>query len=540
MPTRRTTAPTRADGEDLVRGAVAALEAGMVLCDAAGSVVHCNPSACRLLGWSADEAAGRPIWDPAWRAVGEDGSPFPAAAHPAVVTLASGEPCTQVVMGLGGEDGERRWLAIDARPLLRCGETTPYAVAVSLSDVTRFKAAEEELKRNVAAAREAEERLRLLQAALEHASDAVIITTPGLEAPDPRVLYVNPAFTRMTGYSQVEMLGRSPRVLQGEKTERGVLERVKREMRLGRAASAETVNYRKDGSEFRVEWTISPIHDRRGRVTHWMAMQRDVTRRRRQEEERRLVEEALRVSEARHRALTEALPDFVLRIGRDGTYLDCRGGRSEPLRQRPAELLGRRLTDVLPAPLAARIGRGIDRALGTGEMQIVEYDLEVRGESRSFETRLVQSGAQEVLAVVRDITERRRSEERQDRLQAVISKAAQEWQLTVDAIASPLLLLEPEGRILRMNEAARRLAGVEFQDAVLKPLARLGKGEPWKAMEALLGEVVAQLTTATVQVSDRKGRTWDVAVSPVNGQSRPLRLLAVALDVEAGLTAAQA
>jgi PAS domain S-box-containing protein len=268
-----------------------------------------------------------------------------------------------------------------------------------------------------------------------------------------------------------------------------------------------------------------------------MATQRDVTRRCRQEEERRLVEEALRVREARHRALTEAMPDFVLRLGRDGTYLDCRGGRAEPVRQRPAELLGRRLVDVLPAQLAARFGRGIDRALDTGEIQIVEYDLEVRGEERWFEARIVQSGSEEVLAVVRDITERRRTEERQEHLQGVISKAAQEWQLTVDSIASPLLLLEPEGRILRMNEAARRLAGVAFQDAVLKPLARLGKGEPWKAMESLLGEVAVQLTTATAQVSDRKGRTWDVAVSPVNGRVRPLRLIAVALDVEAGLTA---
>ncbi|HEY0781569.1 MAG TPA: PAS domain S-box protein, partial [Thermoanaerobaculia bacterium] len=405
------------------------------------------------------------------------------------------------------------------------------------ADVTRFKAAEEELRRDVAAARESEDRLRLLQAALEHASDAVMITTPGLEPPDPLVLYVNPAFTRLTGYTLAALSGRSARVLHGEKTERDVLEKMKRELRLGRPACGETYSYRKDGGESRAEWTISPIHDRRGRVTHWMATQRDVTRRRRQEEERRLVEEALRVSEARHRALTEALPDFVLRIGRDGTYLDCRGGRSEPLRQRPAEILGRRLVDVLPPDLAARIGRGIDRALDSGEIQVVEYELAVRGEARSFEARLVQAGTHEVLAVVRDITERRRSEERQGWLQAVVSKAAQEWQLTVDSIASPLLLLEPEGRILRMNEAARRLAGVAFQDAVMKPLARLGHGEPWKTIEALLAEVSSRLTTANVQVSDRKGRTWDVAVSPVSGRSRPLRLIAFAQDVEAGLSA---
>lgn len=121
---------------------------------------------------------------------------------------------------------------------------------------------------------------RLLEAAVESTAEPLLITSPELDPPGPRILYANPAFERMTGYTRAELLGKTPRVLQGPKTDRALLDRLRRQLEAGRPFRGETVNYRKDGSEYVVEWEIAAIRDGDGRLTHWVATQRDVTQRR--------------------------------------------------------------------------------------------------------------------------------------------------------------------------------------------------------------------------------------------------------------------
>src|SRR5437763_942546 len=79
-------------------------------------------------------------------------------------------------------------------------------------------------------------------------------------------------------------------------------------------------------------------------------------------------------------------------------------------------------------------------------------------------------------------------EERQAELQRLISRSALEWRLTFDAIAFPLLLVELDGRILRMNEAARDLGGVSYEGAIHHPLGVLGEGHPWRAVRWVRAE----------------------------------------------------
>ena len=126
-----------------------------------------------------------------------------------------------------------------------------------------------------------EERLQLLSLALDGTNDAMLITEAGpIEEPGPRILYANPSFYRMTGYSIEEVLGRSPRFLQGPATDRSVLRQIGARLREGQAARAEIENYRKDGSRFWVEMEITPIADSHGRRINLVSVQRDVTVRR--------------------------------------------------------------------------------------------------------------------------------------------------------------------------------------------------------------------------------------------------------------------
>lgn len=125
--------------------------------------------------------------------------------------------------------------------------------------------------------------LSLYKSVVESANDAVIVTTPELDRPGPQIVYVNSAFTRMTGWTAEEIQGQTPRVLQGPRTERELLDRLRRDLETQRSFHGEGINYRKDGSEYFVEWRIAPVEDA-GRVLYWVAIQRDVTLRKRTED----------------------------------------------------------------------------------------------------------------------------------------------------------------------------------------------------------------------------------------------------------------
>ena len=130
-------------------------------------------------------------------------------------------------------------------------------------------------------------------AILDAASESIIVTGANLDPPGPNIVYVNPAFERMTGWMADEIVGKSPRLLQGVKTDHSVFEDMRDALRRGDRWEGQAVNYRKNGAEFVMEWSITPLKDASGRTTHFVAVQRDVTAR---------VEAERRIAEAREAA----------------------------------------------------------------------------------------------------------------------------------------------------------------------------------------------------------------------------------------------
>ena len=180
------------------------------------------------------------------------------------------------------------------------------------------------IAREITDRKKVDERLRLLEAAVENANDAVVITEAeptGL--PGPRIVYVNPAFTRNTGYSAEEALGQSPRLLQGLETDPATRASIHQSLKKWKPVRIEILNYRKDGTQFWVELNIRPIANETGWYTHWVSVQRDVTARKareevREEENRRLdqrIQERtaeLQQTEARFRSVVEGLSEGIL------------------------------------------------------------------------------------------------------------------------------------------------------------------------------------------------------------------------------------
>jgi diguanylate cyclase (GGDEF)-like protein/PAS domain S-box-containing protein len=150
--------------------------------------------------------------------------------------------------------------------------------------------------------------IHLIEAAIQHVSEAVVITTTELDPPGPEIVYVNEGFCRMTGYAAEEVVGKTPRIFQGLKTDRVELDRLRQHLSRGEPfEGGEVINYRKDGSEYVLDWHIVPLRDDAGGITHWLAGQRDITK-------RKSLEESLRY-QALHDPLT-GLPNRLLFMDR--------------------------------------------------------------------------------------------------------------------------------------------------------------------------------------------------------------------------------
>jgi PAS domain S-box-containing protein len=134
------------DSEERYRSVMASMRDGVVLFDADGGIRACNASAERILGLTGEQITGRTARDPRWRVVHEDGLPVAWEDYPVMVTLRTGRPCPDVVMGVHKPDGTLTWVSINAQPLFREGEATPYAVVSTFTDISRRKQLERELQ----------------------------------------------------------------------------------------------------------------------------------------------------------------------------------------------------------------------------------------------------------------------------------------------------------------------------------------------------------------------------------------------------------
>ena len=112
---------------------------------------------------------------------------------------------------------------------------------------------------------------------LESMTESVLLTTTDLSSPGPYIIYVNPAFAAMTGWAREEVIGKSPRILQGPETEYGIFYDLREKLENGDIWSGRTINYKKSGESFYMQWSIVPIKNSAGEVHQYLAVQKDVT-----------------------------------------------------------------------------------------------------------------------------------------------------------------------------------------------------------------------------------------------------------------------
>jgi PAS domain S-box-containing protein len=217
-------------------------------------ITFANQEMSRLVGPTLEEMIGRRVWDL-----------YPDAEH------GSFHAFFQRVLdtGMRGKLIEfyprvSLWLEVHAHP-------TDEGLAVHFQDITQK--------------RQDEAQLYLLQACVDRMNDMLLITDAAPNQPGgPTVVYVNKAFERNTGYRADEIIGKTPSLLQGPKTQRETLNRINAQLKDWKPVREEVLNYTKQGEEFWLELDISPVADATGWYTHWIAIERNVTERKRADE----------------------------------------------------------------------------------------------------------------------------------------------------------------------------------------------------------------------------------------------------------------
>ncbi len=325
-------------------------------------------------------------------------------------------------------------------------------------------------------------------------------------------LAVNDAAVHHYGYTRTEFLGMTIKDIRPQAEIGKLLDNI--------ASSANDYNkagiwihQKKNGSLIDVEITSHRLNF--GGRSAELVLANDIT-------ERLQAETRLLKSEERYRRLVETAPDAIYTISiTDGTITGMNPAGGRITGHLPEEMIGKRYTDFVHSddvPTANAVFQGILQ----GE-QSFSYELRVKtklGEYAVVEfTTIPQTENGEVvgiLGIARDITERKRAEEERLQLQAAIAKSAFDWQITFDAIESPVLILEREGRINKLNDAAMQMIGGDGQVGQL--IANLGDSAVWQTAAELVDLIRETHTSDTCQARDTaSGRTWDLAASVASG-----------------------
>lgn len=174
--------------------------------------------------------------------------------------------------------------------------------------------------RDITAKIEEEHKLKLLESVITNSNDAVLITeAEPLDEPGPRIIYVNEAFTKMTGYTTEEVIGKSPRILQGPNSNKEELAKLSQSLKNWKPHEITTTNYKKNGDEFWINFTVTPIADEKGWYTHWIAIERDVTEQKIKELEKELLAQISLNFSSKH-DYVDAIKELCVSISKFGNF----------------------------------------------------------------------------------------------------------------------------------------------------------------------------------------------------------------------------
>jgi PAS domain S-box-containing protein len=391
--------------------------------DTSGAIRYISPSVTRILGYEPEALIGTRAFD---------------LVHPDDVEDAIASLAKAIAGGNGGSrryrdrvrhaDGTWRTVESVMRPL-----ADGTGIVVSLRDMTARMEAEQALRRS-------EARFRSL---VEDGSDVIAVLDKG-----GAVRYLSPSGERVFGFRPDEMTDRSAFDFIHPDDLPLVLESFERTI-VGPNRDI-AINYRvrdSEGAWRTVESMSRPLADGSGMVVNL----RDITY-------RMQTEEALKDSEAGKQALLDAIPDLIFRQDREGRYLEFYPGLFEPAVS-PDVFIGKSMKDVLPPHVTEPAMAAFERVLAGGRPETLEYELTVAGEVRAFEARIVACGSDEVLSVVREMTDRRRVEKE-------LKESESRFRMITESMYDMVSVVDATGTIVYQSPSVAGMLGYTVEDRI--------------------------------------------------------------------------
>ena len=234
---------------------------GVVIHNWDTKVVYANPVALKLLRLTHEQMIGADTKDPQWRFIDEGNRPIQPENYPVSLVKRFKAPLNNEVMGvIDSKNNEPSWFMVNAYPELSKNLEESFLV-VTFNDISEQK------------------NLFSYSAIVDNAKDVIIVTEADrIDAPlSPRIVYVNKAFESLTGYSKEEVIGETPRILQGKDTDKAELAKIRQALSDNQAINSTILNYSKSGHPYWLNMDIFPLTNKYGEVTHFAALERDVT-----------------------------------------------------------------------------------------------------------------------------------------------------------------------------------------------------------------------------------------------------------------------
>ena len=444
------------ESEEKYRTLVESADTGIIYQSASGEILTWNPAAERIFGIPADDVVGRSLTDRTWDSVREDGSPFPASDHPSMVTLSTGKPVRNAVMGVTSTAGSFSWITINTTPLFRDEDAKPYAVVITFQDITSRKQAEEHI-------RESEEKYRNLY---RNAAIGIFHSTF-----DGRFIDVNPALAKMLGYLSPDDAVRSITSIADQVYADPIhYSTVTAEaLKQRKIIALENRYLRRDGTSWHGLLHLRIVPSREGQQSHYEGFVADIT-------ERKQIEQELRESEQRYRNILSNTQTGYFQIDTQGRFTRVNQawlrmhGYSEE-----TEVLGKHfsMTQVDEDQQAA--GVTVEHLLQGEKVLTGEFSRKMKDGSTGYHTfsavPVIHDG--EIVGLegfLIDVTERRQaqdalreSEEKYRRLFSRMAEGSALHEVIYDTSGLPA-----DYRILEVNPAFERIIGLKRETVVGK------------------------------------------------------------------------
>jgi len=287
--------------------------------------------------------------------------------------------------------------------------------------------------------------LKIIKSAIEHMAEGLVVTDV-----DGTIIYVNPGFTKITGYTYEEAIGKNPRILKSGKQGKEFYKRMWDTILSGKIWQGELINRRKDGTFYWEEMIIVPIKDDMGRIVNFVAVKRDIT-------ERKRLEEKIEEEREFYRKVIESSPDGIFIETLDGEIVDLNERAAEMLGYRKEELIGKNVGIIVPQETMKKFSSVMEILHRKKHMVMEVFNKHKKGYLVPLElsANLVKIGERElVIVTARDLSQRNEIEMRYRAI----------GEMARDAI----VMLDSEGRIEYWNPAAEKIFGYTQEEILGK------------------------------------------------------------------------